>query len=424
MSNDIFTRLHRKMTLTYSLIFGVVSVLVVGTIIVLNAWSLLGIEKNELYDKIVHEGEEWVSSKEAPVNDKELNSGDMLAYFVTTDGKTVILDQLGVGNAGKSILSKRQEWPRLEEKTKLLVMKDNDGNKYHYLAGVAEIKDGNKSIGILYMFENFHVYDAAMKHTLGGVAIVMTVLFLLGGVGSYYIAGKNIKPIREMYNKQKRFTADASHEMRTPLAVMKLSVQGIKTDEDTYMSKFSEDALSMVNSEINRLTRLTEDLMALARSDNGTLQPLFTQVDFSKMCKTTVGQMELIALEKQISIEQNVPEGLELRGEEAGLNRLLVILLDNAVKYSPESSLINFRVNKNGHKLLLQIMDQGVGISDEDKTKVFERFYRVDKARSRSQGGLGLGLSLAKAIVDEHKGRIWMSDNKPCGTIVNVELNC
>ena len=424
MSNDIFSRLHRKMTLTYSLIFGVVSMLVVGSIIVLNAWSLLGIEKNELYDKIVHEGEEWVNSKEAPVNEKELNTGDMLAYFVTTDGKTVILDQLGMGNAGKSIIANRQEWPSIEEKTKLLVMQDKEGNKYHYLAGVAEIKDGEKSVGILYMFENFHVYNAAMKHTLGGVAIVMTVLFLLGGVGSYYIAGKSIRPIREMYNKQKQFTADASHEMRTPLAVMKLSVQGIKTDEDTYISKFSEDALSMMDSEITRLTHLTEDLMALARSDNGTLQPLLTHIDFSKMCKTTAGQMEMIALEKQISIEQNISAGVELKGDEAGLNRLLLILLDNAVKYSPENSLITMKLNKNGHKLLLQIMDQGIGISDEEKTKVFERFYRVDKARSRSQGGLGLGLSLAKAIVEEHKGRIWMADNKPCGTIVNVELNC
>lgn len=424
MSNDVFSRLHRKMTLTYSLIFGIVSMLVVGTIIVLNAWSLLGIEKNELYDKIVHEGEEWVNSKEAPVNDKELNTGDMLAYFVTVDGKTVILDQLGIGNAGKSIIANRQEWPSLEEKTKLLVMQDETGNKYHYLAGVAEIKDGDKSVGVLYMFENFHVYNAAMKHTLGGVAIVMTVLFLLGGVGSYYIAGKSIKPIREMYNKQKQFTADASHEMRTPLAVMKLSVQGIQTDEDTYISKFSEDALSMMDSEITRLTHLTENLMALARSDNGTLQPLFAQIDFTKMCKTTVSQMELIALEKQINIEQDIPAGLELKGDEADLNRLLVILLDNAIKYSQENSHINLKLNKNGHKLLLQIIDQGVGISDEDKTKVFERFYRVDKARSRSQGGLGLGLSLAKAIVEEHKGRIWIADNKPCGTIVNVELNC
>ena len=115
-------------------------------------------------------------------------------------------------------------------------------------------------------------------------------------------------------------------------------------------------------------------------------------------------------------------DSLELLGDETALNRLLIILLDNAIKYSPAATNIDFIVTKSKNNVLFVVQDEGCGISDEDKEKVFDRFYRVDKARSRSQGGLGLGLSLAHAIVRQHQGEIRILDNKPCGTIMQVLL--
>ncbi|MCQ2373645.1 MAG: sensor histidine kinase, partial [Phascolarctobacterium sp.] len=104
------------------------------------------------------------------------------------------------------------------------------------------------------------------------------------------------------------------------------------------------------------------------------------------------------------------------------LTRLLIILLDNAIKYSEPNTEINFSLTAQKNNVLIKIADQGIGIKPEDKEQIFERFYRVDKARSRSMGGLGLGLSLAKAIVNQHNGKIWIEDNKPQGSIFNVQL--
>ena len=225
-----------------------------------------------------------------------------------------------------------------------------------------------------------------------------------------------------MYAKQQQFTADASHEMRTPLAVMKLAVQGLQEDEDSRLSDFAKESVAMLQSESERLSRLTENLMTLARSDEDFLPVYTAQVDMTAMCKKVAAQMTLLAAEKRLQLKQEIQDNLIMQGDEMALSRLLIILLDNAMKYSPEQAQITLRAAKVKTHLVLEVRDEGCGISDEDKQKIFDRFFRVDKARSRSQGGLGLGLSLALAIVRQHGGSIKVLDNKPRGTIMYVKL--
>ena len=225
-----------------------------------------------------------------------------------------------------------------------------------------------------------------------------------------------------MYAKQQQFTADASHEMRTPLAVMKLAVQGLQEDEDSRLSDFAKESVAMLQSESERLSRLTENLMTLARSDEDFLPVYTAQVDMTAMCKKVAAQMMLLAAEKRLQLKQEIQDNLIMQGDEMALSRLLIILLDNAMKYSPEQTQITLRAAKMKTHLVLEVRDEGCGISDEDKQKIFDRFFRVDKARSRSQGGLGLGLSLALAIVRQHGGSIKVLDNKPRGTIIYVKL--
>lgn len=423
MSNKLFSTLRKRMTLQYSLIFGIIILVIVFATYALTWWSLLAIEKQELQDKAIHEAEEWLNSKENPVNEKELSTGDMLAYFVDSTGKKVIIDQLTQHEAGKALFHKRSEWPTVNGKTtKMFRTHTKDGKHYRYLIAVCEVKDKQELIGYLYMFENMDVYYLAGTRTLHTLAILFISLFSLACLGSYFLAGRNLAPISIAYDKQKQFTADASHEMRTPLAVMKLAVQGIANDEDSKHSSFTLETLSMLEQEVDRLSRLTENLMTLARSDNHALTPQFTQIDFSELASQVHSQLQIIAAQKNIHIKEQLATDVIITGEKPSLNRLLIILLDNAIKYSPEGTEISFTLTKQKHQVQISVADQGVGISAQDKERIFERFYRVDKARSRSMGGLGLGLSLAKAIVELHQGKIVIDDNKPKGTIFTVQL--
>ena len=178
----------------------------------------------------------------------------------------------------------------------------------------------------------------------------------------------------------------------------------------------------MLDSEADRLSRLTENLMTLARSDEDNLPAYTEQVDMTALCHKVAAQLALLAEQKQIVLKQEVKPDLSVQGDELALSRLLIILLDNALKYSPEQTMITLRAVSVKEHLVIEVRDEGCGISDEDKTRIFDRFYRVDKARSRSQGGLGLGLSLAWAIVHQHGGSIKAADNKPQGTIMRVQL--
>ena len=423
MSNKIFANLRKRMTLQYSLIFGVIILLIVVATYALTWWSLLAIEKQELHDKVVHEGEEWVESRELPVNEKELTSGDYLAYFVAMDGKTVILNQMGNGDAGKALMHKRNEWPSITGKiTRMLRVRGEKNEHFRYLAAVCVVKDKGENAGYLYMFENMEIYYQAAFRTLRTLGLLFVGLFGIAIVGSYWLAGRNLKPISDAYDKQKQFTADASHEMRTPLAVMKLGVQGIEADEESKLSSFTTDTLTMLEQEVDRLSRLTENLMTLARSDNDKLNTQFTNVLLSDLCIQVANQLQMVASEKDIAIQRYVDTGININADENSLHRLLVILLDNAIKYSPESTDVLVQLMALKHVVQIKIADNGIGIKGEDKKKIFDRFYRVDKARSRSMGGLGLGLSLAKAIVEQHHGKIWVEDNKPHGSVFVVEL--
>lgn len=424
MWNNLFEGLRRRMTCIYAGIFGLLILLIVFAAYTFIWWNILQHEKDDLVDQIYHEAEEWVDGGEEPCSAVSVREGSMLAYFVTPDGKTVILDQLGQGKIREGLFKHRDYWPSKLDTARMLNNRifDEKGNAHRYLAAVAPVLNGGRVEGHLYMFKDMEFYYRAAFTTLFKLLCVAALLFALACYFGYWLAGRNIQPIGKMYARQMQFTADASHEMRTPLAVMALATEGLKEDEESQYSDFAKESIEMLCHETQRMSRLTENLMELARGDEGSLPELRTEVDMSTLCKRVGAQLALLAEQKGIALRAQVDDNLQLLGDEAALNRLLIILLDNAIKYSPTNTAIDFIATKSKNNLLLVVGDQGCGISDEDKEKVFDRFYRVDKARSRSQGGLGLGLSLAKTIVLQHHGEIKVLDNKPRGTIMQVLL--
>ena len=422
MWNKPFEKLRRQMTCVYAAIFGVLILLIVAAAYTFIWWEILAHEKDNLIAQIYHEGEEWVETREAPCSEAAIRSGKMFAYFVDADGSTVILNQLGNGEAGQALLRHKGDWPKRLDSSRLLRMHGTSGERYRYLAAVAPVLDGDKRIGTLYMFKNMEFYYEAAYKTLFWLLCMALVLYMAACSLGYWLAGRNIRPISQMYARQKQFTADASHEMRTPLAVMKLAVQGLREDEDSRLSEFAKESVEMLDSEADRLSRLTENLMTLARSDEDNLPAYTEQVDMTALCHKVVAQLTLLAEQKQIVLKQELQANLSVQGDELALSRLLIILLDNALKYSAAKTTVTLRGARVKEHLVIEVRDEGCGISDEDKTRVFDRFYRVDKARSRSQGGLGLGLSLAWAIVHQHGGSIKAFDNQPQGTVMYVQL--
>lgn len=422
MWNKPFEKLRRQMTCVYAAIFGVLILLIVAATYTFIWWEILAHEKDNLIAQIYHEGEEWVETREAPCSEAAIRSGKMFAYFVDADGATVILNQLGNGEAGQALLRHKGDWPKQLDSSRLLRLHGTSGERYRYLAAVAPVLDGDKRVGTLYMFKNMEFYYEAAYKTLFWLLCMALVLYMAACYFGYWLAGRNIRPISQMYARQKQFTADASHEMRTPLAVMKLAVQGLREDEDSRLGEFAKESVEMIDSEADRLGRLTENLMTLARSDEENLPAYTEQVDMTALCHKVAAQLALLAEQKQIVLKQELQADLSVQGDELALSRLLIILLDNALKYSAAKTTVTLRGARVKEHLVIEVRDEGCGISDEDKTRVFDRFYRVDKARSRSQGGLGLGLSLAWAIVHQHGGSIEAFDNQPQGTVMYVQL--
>lgn len=422
MWNNMFERLRRRMTLMYAFIFGMLILLVVGITYCLVWYAVLMHEKEDLVAQIYHEAAEYVATEEAPVSDVAIKNGSMLAFLVKPDDKTVVLDQLQGAAVGDILKNHREDWPENDDSAEMLRIRNSVGERYRYLAAVAPVKDGDRVIGRLYMFKNMEFYYEAAYETLLVLLCIALVLFIPACLLGYWLSKRNIRPIQLMYEKQKQFTADASHEMRTPLAVLNLAVQGLLEDTESRYSSFAAETLQMLKTEVGRLRKLTDTLMELARRDNLGLKVKKKRIDFTVLCRQVINQCSLVAEEKQQRIKTDLPEHLFLKGDADSLNMLLIILLDNAVKYSPAASEILVKAADKRDSIILQVQDQGIGISDTDKEKIFDRFYRVDKVRSREQGGLGLGLALALSIVRLHDGKITVLDNKPQGTIMQVIL--
>lgn len=425
MWNKLVENLRRHMTCMYAAIFAVLILVIVAVAYTFIWWAILDHERQELVAQAHHEVEEWLNSGEAPCSETAIREGRMLAYFVSADERELIMDQLGSGAVGHAIKRHRQDWPKQLDTTRMLRMRgqgEDTAARYRYLAAVAPVYRGGEQIGRLYMFKNMSFYYTAAFTTLFRLMCIALFCLLGACCFGYWLAGRTILPVSRMYAKQQQFTADASHEMRTPLAVMRLAVRGLQEDEDSSYSDFARESLAMVADETERMSRLTENLMELARSDRGELNAVRADVDMSELCRRAAKKLELVCAAKGQTLLTEIDGGLHIMGDEASLTRLLVILLDNASKYAPEKTVVTLLAQFQGGSLLLEVRDEGCGVSDADKLRVFDRFYRVDKARSRSQGGLGLGLSLAQAIVRQHKGSIRLLDNRPCGTIAQVLL--
>lgn len=243
---------------------------------------------------------------------------------------------------------------------------------------------------VLGVFQTFLAVSIAVS--LAGMAAVFLLVFLL--------SGKVVRPFAESYEKQKRFITDAGHEIKTPLTIIDADAAVLE------MECGENEWLSDIQKQTGRLKELTNDLIFLSKMEEEAGERLWIEFPVSEAAEETAQSFELLAKVQNKHLSCQIEPGLSYCGEEGNIRRLFSVLLDNGVKYSEEGGEITFSLQKKGKKLVLSVQNRAVNLDGEKTAHLFERFYRGDPSRNSDTGGHGIGLSIAKAIVEGHKGRI------------------
>lgn len=257
-----------------------------------------------------------------------------------------------------------------------------------------------------------------MTHTLliGSLIIIAVAI-----VSSYVLSKMTLKPIMDSYRKQTEFVQNAAHELRTPLTIIQAKQELLLQEPESKIIDKSED-INIILKETKRLTKLIKELMILATADSNELKIKKEKTNIDRLIEEIVIPYKDYAELQEKDISTDLKFSKEINLDKNKINQLMVIVLDNAIKYTAKNDKIEIRTYSKEGKCIIEVADTGIGISKEAAKHVFDRFYREDKARSREKGGTGLGLSIAHTIVKLHGGSIRIVPNTPKGSKVIIKI--
>jgi len=235
---------------------------------------------------------------------------------------------------------------------------------------------------------------------LRAAALVAAGAGLLLGAGAWLLIRRMLRPVQASFDRQKQFVWDASHEFKTPLAVISANAELLSRQVGP------NEYLGYIQSEVKRTDNLVQGLLTLARMDKGTVTAEMKRFDLSQALLGVALPFESTVFEAGRTLETDVPEGVFIRGDEAMLQQLAVILLSNALKYSGEGGLIRLSLVQKGRGAVITVYNTGAGIAPENLERIFDRFYREDLSHNSAVAGNGLGLAIARTIAEAHKGHI------------------
>lgn len=265
-------------------------------------------------------------------------------------------------------------------------------------------------------------YDSGAHRILLRLVAFNILVLAAAGLSSYWLARRTLEPIEAAHEQQKRFTADVSHELRTPLTALRMESEVALMNDKPRSDELRKTITSNLE-EVTKLETLVNNLLRLSQLETDELRQHFTGLSSQTVMEEALKQIQPLADERGVKVDSKLRD-LPLYGDPGSLVQLLVIILDNAVKYSPKGSAVKVRVKRQDSATVLTIEDHGKGIDPVSLQHVFDRFYRADESRTKDESadGYGLGLSIAKLIADLHGGAISLSSRVGQGTTATIRL--
>lgn len=294
----------------------------------------------------------------------------------------------------------------------------------HVCWKAAETSDGSIRIAIVDTSAADANFHTQLVRDIEIIVVALACIFVI----AWFLSGWALKPVSEAWDRQKRFIADASHELKTPLAVILANTDILSKDASILPESDARRWIESTAEEAGHMKGLVNDLLELARADEGAagIGDVLKkeELDFSDLVSSAALEFDAVAFERGVGISEKVEPGITVHGDGEWLGRLVRILIDNAVKYAAVGSEVTVGLDRHGKAVSLVVNNAGETIPPEDLEHIFDRFYRSDKARTRKDGagGFGLGLAIAKAITEAHGGTISCQSTDKGGTTFTVTL--
>lgn len=423
----MFKKLHLKLTLYMGILLCLFMVMVTSGIYTFTKYVYEEQTKTLMHDEIAKIRTVEVESNMMEEEFKSYVSDDfkfkIISYARNLDCEFVYYDKYmntvkeHIDNYDVAFQARKLASVAFESKKSIYAVRKIDNVDYRILT---EFFIENNQPFVIQVFQNtgeeMYIWNflKSILSVIGFFGIIALIII------SYFFTGKAIKPIKDTWKKQKEFVADASHELRTPLTVIRTNLEVMKEDEE---GNIEDNMMWLDNAftETQVMSGLIDQMLTLAKVDSNQTVIEYMEVSLSEVVENICDNMKLIAEGKNISLETYIESGIIIQADYDKIRRLFVILIDNAIKYT-EEGFIEVKLYSDKGKIIFSVEDSGIGISEEDLPRIFDRFYRSDKARNRKLGGTGLGLSIAKWIANEHKACICVESKYGKGSKFKVKF--
>lgn len=301
-------------------------------------------------------------------------------------------------------------------------LSDRDGNFYRQIS-LSLHTEYHEDWGYFQVGRSFKDFEDYLKTVRWALKLGIPISLILVGSASWCLAGLAMKPIYQSYKQIQQFTADAAHELRTPLAATQATIESALLMPDLE-GKDARDILETIERQNRRLTQLVADLLVLTRMDRQAVKIRREKCCLNDLVRDLVEEFTPLALASKLTLISDViiPTPLNIIGDTDQLYRLVSNLIDNAIQYTPGGGKVTVILDSSDRHAIIQVQDTGIGIAREEQTRIFDRFYRVNSDRSRRTGGSGLGLAIAKAIAQRHQGSIQVQSELGIGSIFMIKM--